>query len=139
MNADLNQIQAFLAAEFPQCLEKCHIEAVDTGYARVGYHVDNADLRPGGTVSGPSMFAIADFAMYVAILAELGLVALAVTSNLNINFLRKPVAHANLWAECRLIKTGRQLVVGEVWVYSVGQAEAVAHVTGNYVLPNSAA
>lgn len=136
MHADLNQIQAFLKAEFPQSLTKCHIEAVDRCYARVGYSINADDLRPGGTVSGPA-FSIADFAMYVAILAELGLLALAVTSNLNINFLRKPVAHADLWAECHLIKTGRQLVVGEVWVYSVGQADAVAHVTANYVLPSS--
>ncbi|SKZ34679.1 Uncharacterized protein, possibly involved in aromatic compounds catabolism [Mycobacteroides abscessus subsp. abscessus] len=81
------------------------------------------------------MMTVADYALYIAILGELGLVALAVTSNLNINFLRKPAAGRNLRGECRLMKVGKNLVVGEVWVYSEGVDDAVAHVTGTYSIP----
>ena len=137
MKATLQDIQHFLEHEFPQSLVNCSINEVFAGGARVSYHIQQDHLRPGGTVSGPSMFTIADFAMYVAVLGQIGLVALAVTSNINIHFLRKPTAGKNLEAECRIIKTGRQLVVAEVWVYSIGQAEAVAHVTGSYALPST--
>ena len=73
--------------------------------------------RPGGTISGPTMMALADFAMYVAVLASIGPVPLAVTTNLNINFLRKP-AQRDLIAECRLLKLGKRLAVGEVTILS---------------------
>ena len=81
------------------------------------------------------MMALADLAMYVAILGEIGLVGLAVTTNMNINFLRKPTGGLNLRAECRLIKLGKVLVVGEVWIYSVDSEDPVAHVTGTYSIP----
>ena len=135
MSATLKQIEQFLQQEFPQSLEQSQIEAVASQYAKVSYRVRPTELRPGGTVSGPTMFALADFTFYVAILAELGIVALAVTANLNINFLRKPAADHDLWAECRLLKVGKRLVMGEVWVYSKAQEQAVAHVTGSYALP----
>lgn len=81
------------------------------------------------------MMALADLAMYVAILGEIGLQGLAVTTNMNINFLRKPSGNQNLRGECRLIKVGKVLVVGEVWIYSVDLDEPVAHVTGTYSIP----
>jgi len=75
-----------------------------------------------------------DFAMYVAVLASIGPVPLAVTTNLNINFLRKP-AQKDLIAECRLIKLGNRLAVGEVQIYSEGEDEMVAHATSTYSIP----
>ena len=129
------EIIEFLKVEFPQSLEKCEIVYITPRGALVNYHIDERDLRPGGTVSGPTMMTVADYALYIAILGELGLVALAVTSNLNINFLRKPAAGRNLRGECRLMKVGKNLVVGEVWVYSEGVDDAVAHVTGTYSIP----
>lgn len=130
-----DEIIEFLKVEFPQSLEKCEIASITPRGALVNYHIDERDLRPGGTVSGPTMMTVADYALYIAILGELGLVALAVTSNLNINFLRKPAAGRNLRGECRLMKVGKNLVVGEVWVYSEGVDDAVAHVTGTYSIP----
>ena len=137
MRATLEEIIQFLQQEFPQSLQKCTVDDIQRKYARVSYCVGFDELRPGGTVSGPTMVTIADFALYVAILGEVGIMALAVTSNLNIQFLRKPVANQDLWAECHLFKVGKNLAVGEVWVYSKGMDDAVAHVTGSYVLPRN--
>ena len=97
--------------------------------------VDASHLRPGGTVSGPTMMALADVAMYAALLSRIGLVPLAVTTNLNINFLRKPVAHAAIRARAKLLKVGRTMGVGEVFVYSEGMEEPVAHATLTYSIP----
>jgi len=93
------------------------------------------ELRPGGTVSGPVMMALADVSLYVAILHEIGIVALAVTTSLNINFLRKPSADRDLIGECRLIKVGKALVVGDVHLYSEGDHRPVAHAVGTYSIP----
>ncbi|UNT60638.1 PaaI family thioesterase [Acinetobacter sp. ASP199] len=101
----------------------------------VRYYVSESQLRPGGTISGPTIMTIADFALYVAILGEIGLVGLAVTTNININFLRKPDGKHDLIGKCRLMKVGKSLIVGEVWVYSEGMEEPVAHVTGTYAIP----
>lgn len=135
MHLDQHKITQFLQQYFPQSTQKCSIDHIAAHQVVVNYRVDDSDLRPGGTVSGPAMMTVADYAMYVAILSRIGLHALAVTTNLNINFLRKPTAGKNLKAECRLLKVGKHLVVGEVTVYSVGNAEAVAHVTATYSLP----
>lgn len=91
-------------------------------------------LRPGGTISGPTMMALADVALYVALLASIGWQPLAVTTQLNINFLRKP-APADLLAEAQLFKIGRRLVVGEVGIRSEGNEALVAHATGTYSVP----
>jgi acyl-coenzyme A thioesterase PaaI-like protein len=79
---------------------------------------------------------VADVALYAAVLSQIGIVPLAVTTNLNINFLRKPVADARIIGECKLIKTGRTLVIGEVSLYSEGSRQLVAHAVGTYALPN---
>jgi len=126
------EVQRFLEREFPQGVGA--VEAVSPMAARMRMAVDDAHLRPGGTVSGPAMMALADTTMYVAILAEIGPVALAVTTNLNINFLRKP-RPADLIADARLLKLGRRLAVGEVTLYSEGMDEAVAHATCTYSIP----
>ena len=101
---------------------------------RVRLNVEDRHLRPGGTVSGPSMMALADYALYAAILANIGPVALAVTTSLSFNFLRKPGAHG-LVAECRLLKLGRRLAVGEVAITAVGSPDLVCHATGTYSIP----
>jgi len=98
---------------------------------------DAKHLRPGGTISGPAMFALADVALYVAILGQIGRVSLAVTTNLNINFLRKPDPR-DLIGEARLIKLGKRLAVGEVAIFSDGRDELVAHAVGTYSLPGKA-
>ena len=98
------------------------------------FHEDT--ISPGGTISGPTMMELADFAMYVAVFSAVGPMPLAVTTNLNINFLRKP-APADLLADAKLLKVGKRLAVGEVAIYSDGLAEPVAHVTSTYSLPSN--
>lgn len=135
MKSTKAEIIAFLQAEFPQSLEKCDIETVTEKGASIIYHVDAADLRPGGTVSGPTMMTAADYALYIAILGEIGIVALAVTTNLSTNFLRKPSADQDIRAVCRLMKVGKALIVGDVWLYSLDSDEPIAHVVGTYSIP----
>lgn len=131
------EIVAFLAREFPQM--KCTIETVGNRSATVRHEVGFAELRPGGTVSGPVLMTVADVALYVAILGEIGNVPLAVTTNLNVNFLRKPAADAAIIGVCSLLKLGRTLAVGEVSLYSEGGDDVVAHAVGTYALPRASA
>ncbi len=129
------EIARFLAAEFPQ--SKVRVEAVGPMSATVRHSVGPAELRPGGTVSGPVMMATADVALYVAILGEIGIVPLAVTTSLSFNFLRKPSSEGDIVGVCKLLKLGRTLAVGEVALYSHGSDEPVAHAVGTYAIPRS--
>lgn len=131
------EIVEFLAAEFPQ--SKCTVEAVGNGSATVRHRVGIDELRPGGTVSGPVMMTVADVALYVAILGEIGIVPLTVTTSLSINFLRKPSASKDIVGVCKLMKLGKSLAVGEVALYSDGSDEPVAHAVGTYSIPKAAA
>jgi uncharacterized protein (TIGR00369 family) len=131
------ELERYLAKEFPQVFRDgsgLSIEETWQGGGRVRQSFDAQSVRPGGTISGPTMMALADFAMYVGILATVGPVPLAVTTNLNINFLRKP-AQRDLIAECRLLKVGKRLAVGEVSIRSDGADDPVAHVTSTYSIP----
>ena len=92
-------------------------------------------LRPGGTVSGPSIFALADVAMYLAILSRIGPVALTVTTSCAVDFMRKPAAGRDLLGEARVLKLGRSLAVGDVMVFSEGLAEPVARASLTYAIP----
>ena len=133
----VKELERFLAAEFPQVFHPesgLAIEAVWERGCRVRQAFRHVSVRPGGTISGPTMMALADFAMYVAVLAAIGPVPLAVTVNLNINFLRKP-AQRDLVAEARLLKLGKRLATGEVTICSQGEEEPVAHVTSTYSIP----
>jgi uncharacterized protein (TIGR00369 family) len=133
----IGELETFLHTEFPQvfnCASGVSIERVWHGGALVRQAYRQDFIRPGGTISGPTMMALADFAMYVAVLASIGPVPLAVTTNLNINFLRKPGA-ADLLAEAKLMKLGKRLAVGEVAIRSDGGADLVAHVTSTYSIP----
>ena len=134
--ADLEQ---FLSREFPQAFHPesgITIDTVEHGRAVVRLAYSEKFIRPGGTISGPTMMGLTDFSMYVAILASIGPVPLAVTTSLNINFLRKPRPGA-LIAECRLIKLGKRLAVGEVAIRSEGEEDLVAHATSTYSIPPS--
>ncbi|MGO9950154.1 MAG: PaaI family thioesterase [Steroidobacteraceae bacterium] len=126
-------IVEFLAREFPQ--SKCVVEEVGERTATVTHPVDRDHLRPGETVSGPLLMAVADVALYVAILGTIGIVPLAVTTSLTINFLRKPSPHRPIVGVCQLIKVGRSLVVGEVALYSGRDEEMVAKAVGTYSIP----
>ena len=123
----------FLTREFPQ--SKCMVEEVGDRSATITHHVGTDHLRPGETVSGPLLMTVADVALYVAILGTIGIVPLAVTTSLTINFLRRPSADKPIVGVCRLIKVGRALVVGEVALYSQGDEEMVAHAVGTYSIP----
>src|ERR1700759_4131509 len=132
------ELETYLRAEFPQVFNGdsgVSIEDAWHGGARVRQAWRETFIRPGGTISGPTMMALADFAMYVAVLAAIGPVGLAVTTSLNINFLRKP-ATRDLIAEARLLKLRKRRAGGEVSIYSDGMEEPVAHVTSTYSIPN---
>ena len=127
------QMQQFFADEFPQA--EFTIDELGYRSATIRKHIEFKHLRPGGTVSGPVMMELADAALYVTILNEIGLVALAVTTNLNINFLNKPESEKDLIAECKLIKVGKALIIGDVYLYSEGKEDPVAHAVGTYSVP----
>lgn len=134
--ATRDEIAQFLASAFPQ--RGFVVEAVGNAAATLSYPVGVDDLRPGGTVSGPVLMAVADVALYVAILGEIGIVPLAVTTSLTINFLRKPAPDRRVVGVCRLLKVGKALAVGEVSLYSEGSDEPVAHAVGTYSIPPKA-
>lgn len=127
------ELADFLAAEFPQT--KVTVESVGGGAATVRHEVGTDELRPGGTVSGPVLMTVADVALYVALLGEIGIVPLAVTTSLSINFMRKPPGDRAVVGVCKLMKVGRSLAVGEVSLYSEGLPDPVAHVVGTYAIP----
>jgi uncharacterized protein (TIGR00369 family) len=130
------EITAYLEVEFPQMRigRIFFVEEVGPMRALMRMSHHPSQLRPGGTVSGPSIFALADVALYVAILAQIGRVKLAVTTNLNINFLAMP-APRDLLGEALLVKLGKRLAVGEVRIWSEGDEQLVAHATGTYSIP----
>jgi uncharacterized protein (TIGR00369 family) len=132
---DRAALQAFLGEVFPQVADDFTVEEVRPMGLRLRLHVTDKDLRPGGTVSGPAMFALADVAVYLAVLAMIGPEALAVTTNCSVDFMRKPAAGSDLVAEARLLKLGRALAVGDVLVHSEGVAEPVARASLTYSIP----
>ncbi|MCE9669842.1 PaaI family thioesterase [Myxococcus stipitatus] len=131
--ATQQEVSAFIAAEFPQT--RVHVLEVGNRSATVAHDITVAELRPGGTVSGPVLMATADLALYAAILGEIGIVPLTVTTSLNFNFMRKPSADRRIIGVCKLLKLGRTLAVGEVSLYSEGLPEPVAHAVGTYAIP----
>jgi uncharacterized protein (TIGR00369 family) len=134
----VHELEALIDDRFPQIHSGGRIftiEAAGRRSARVRMRMHERVIRPGGTVSGPAMFTLADFSIYVAIIATLGEAGFdAVTTNLNINFLAKPEAR-DMWSSVRLIRVGRRLAVGEAEIYSDGMADMVAHAMASYALP----
>lgn len=134
------ELEAFLAREFPQAFGPgCPHSVVSLGprMATVRLEAGEEQLRPGGTISGPAMMGLADVAVYVALLGQIGLVPLAVTTNLSINFLRKPPP-GELFADARIIKLGKRLAVGDVGLRGAESADLVAHCVATYSIPDRA-
>lgn len=137
LKMDAAALQAFLATEFTEVKGQFTVEHVGPMSILVRQHVNASHLRPGGTVSGPTMFGLADVAVYLATLAMIGPKALAVTTNANIDFMRKPAAGRDLIAEGRLLKLGRVLAVGDVLIRSDGSPAVVARAGMTYSIPPS--
>ena len=137
------ELTRLLSAEFPQVWSRMSglsIEEVWSGGCRLRQAFREQNLRPGATISGATIMALGDYAVYVALLATIGWEPLAVTTSLNINFLRKP-GQTDLLADCDLIKIGRRLIVGEVTIrqdvgdQNMGEGGPVAHLTSTYSVP----
>ena len=135
LKMDEAALTRFLDEVFSQVAQDFVIEQVAENAIRVRLVVAERHLRPGGTVSGPTMFALADVSVYLAILAMIGPKALAVTTNCSIDFMRKPAAGADLLCDCRILKLGRVLAVGECLLYSEGVEAPVARASMTYSIP----
>jgi uncharacterized protein (TIGR00369 family) len=133
------ELGALLRTELPQMFDydDLTIEQADGRTCRLRQRFRDSMLRPGGTVSGATLMALADCAMYVVLLSAIGPVSLAVTTNLNINFLRKGAPGQDVLAEARLMKLGSRLAVGEVTLLSGDSPDPIAHVTATYSIPNT--
>ena len=135
LKMEATALTAFLAREFGQVAGEFAVERADEAGVTLRLKVADRHLRPGGTVSGPTIFALADVAMYLAILSRIGPVALAVTVNCAVDFMRKPAAGRDLLGEARVLKLGRSLAVGDVMIFSEGQADPVARASLTYAIP----
>ncbi|PLL12286.1 thioesterase [Tabrizicola sp. TH137] len=135
LKMDREALTAFLIRDFGQVAADFAVDRADAGGVTLRLKVAERHLRPGGTVSGPSMFGLADVALYLAILSRLGPVALAVTTNASMDFMRKPAAGRDVRAEARLLKLGRVLAVGDALLFSEGMAEPVARASMTYSIP----
>lgn len=133
MNAQ--EVMDYMAEVFPQVRDDFAIDRLEETSLTMRLLTDERHLRPGGTVSGPSMFALADCAVYAMVLARVGRKALAVTTSCSVDFMRKPEAGRDVVAECRLLKLGRSLAVGDVLMFSDGRPEPVARATMTYSIP----
>jgi len=133
MGASKGEIIEFFAQEFPK--SRIRVDEVGGGCAAVSHEVGPDDLRPGATVFGPLLMTVADVSLYAAILGEIGIVPLAVTTNLTINFMRRPAAGRRIMGRCKLLKVGKRQAVGEVLLYSEGDPAVVAHAIGTYAIP----
>ena len=132
---DVAALTAFLASDFSEVADSFVVERADMSGLDLRLKIDARHIRPGGTVSGPTIFAMADVAVYLAILSRIGPKALTVTTSASIDFLRKPEAGRDIIGTARILKLGRVLVVGEVLVYSDGVADPVARASLTYSIP----
>ncbi|MBU2982463.1 PaaI family thioesterase [Lentibacter algarum] len=132
---DKTELQDFLDEVFPQLVGEFVVEHVEEMYTEIRLPVAEKHLRPGGTVSGPTMFMLADVAVYAGVLSMIGKKALAVTTSCSLDFMRKPAAGKDLLAKCTLLKLGKMLAVGDVLIYSIGEDKPVARSTMTYSIP----
>lgn len=134
---DAAEVSALLGEVYPQ-LNGSHqayqVTDVFAGGCTVRLNADESHLRPGGTVSGPSLFTLADIGGYVCVLSHAGPDALSVTTNLNINFTRKAEA-GPIDGHCRILKLGRSLMVFDIDIVAGPNQQTVAHATGTYSIP----
>lgn len=131
-------LAAFLRRDFAQVADQFAIDCVTEDGLQLRLITTPQHLRPGGTVSGPAMFGLADVGLYLTILSRIGPVGLAVTTNCSIDFMRKPEAGRDIIAHCRLLKLGKSLAVGDVLLFSEGLEEPVARAGLTYAIPPSA-
>ena len=129
------ELTALLAEIFPQVAADFRIEELSENHIQMRLLVQDRHLRPGGTVSGPSLFALADVSLYAMLMARVGPKALAVTTSASIDFMRKPAAGQDVLADCKLLKLGRVLVVGDVLMRSEGSDKVVARASMTYSIP----
>jgi uncharacterized protein (TIGR00369 family) len=135
LQMDKKALQVFLTEHFPQVAGDYVVDEADEDRLVLRLAVDHRHLRPGNTVSGPTLFALADVAVYLAILSKIGPEALAVTTNCSIDFMRKPAADQDLICEVRILKLGRALAVGEAHIRSAGGGDLVARAGLTYSIP----
>lgn len=129
------ELNDFMSEVFQQVADEFHVDHVGEGEVTMRLLTSDKHLRPGGTISGPSMFGLADVAAYIVTLSQIGPKALAVTTSCSIDFMRKPVANVPLIAKARLLKLGKQLSVTDVLLYSEGMDEPVARASLTYAIP----
>ena len=132
---DVAALRAFMASDFSEVADDFVVERADASGVDLRLRVGSRHIRPGGSVSGPTIFAVADVAVYLAILSRIGPKALSVTTSASIDFLRKPGAGRDIIGTARILKLGRVLVVGDVLVYSEGVADPVARASLTYSIP----
>ncbi|WP_244867558.1 PaaI family thioesterase [Vannielia litorea] len=132
---DKAALERFVETEFPQVSGEFAVDEITPEGVVMRLITTERHLRPGGTISGPSMFGLVDVGMYFAVLSRIGPVALAVTTNCSIDFMRKPEAGRDLICEARLLKLGRTLAVGECHLRSEGRPEVVARASLTYAIP----
>lgn len=134
LQMDAQEVSSYVSEVFPQSDQYGFmVEKLAPGKISLGMKISDQHLRPGGTVSGPTMFAMADCASYLLVLSHVGKVALAVTTNLNINFLSKP--EGDLLADANILKLGKRLAVCEITIRSRNDRTVVAHATATYSIP----
>jgi len=137
MQMNVAELTRFLDQVFPQVGGEFLVESLEEEKILMRLSVQDKHLRPGGTVSGPSMFALADCAAYALVLARIGKQALAVTTGCSMDFMRKPAAGVDLLATCTLLKLGRSLAVCDILLHSIGQDAPVARASMTYSIPPS--
>ena len=130
-----DELTTLLAEIFPQVAADFRIEELSEDHIQMRLLVQGRHLRPGGTVSGPSLFALADVSLYAMLMARVGPKALAVTTSASIDFMRKQAAGQDVLADCKLLKLGRVLVVGDVLMRSEGSDKVVARASMTYSIP----
>ncbi|WP_439144095.1 PaaI family thioesterase [Planktotalea sp.] len=135
LKMDVEALNDLMRSEFSQVANDFVVQSVAPMEAIVRMPVNEEHLRPGGTISGPTMFALADVSMYLVVLAMIGPVTLAVTTNCSIDFMRKPTAGVDLIAQARIHKLGRSLAVGDVLIHSEGMDMPVARASLTYAIP----
>ena len=133
----ISELSSYLDEVFPQVVNSYRIVDLQQGYARVIQNITQENLRPGGTVSGPTIFSLVDIGMYILLLAHIGKEPLAVTTSCSIDFLKKPTMDEELFADCNLLKLGKTLVVGEVLVKSSEKEALLARSSITYYRPKA--
>ena len=128
------EVSDFIRTHFSDAGERFHIEELSPSGVALTFHITERSLRPGGTVSGPALMLIADCALYMAILGNNKAGIRAVTTNLSFNFFRKAAGDQNIRAKCKMLKIGKTLATGEVFMYSGDSEDPVAHAVGTFAL-----